>query len=119
MLCGKASKRCRKSVTNMPRNRIQNYNYFAFTDEEKAYAIANSLELQFSVNQITNLDTERGANEKVSSFLKIPPPPPLFSITTLMTYTKFKKIKNNKSPCICQITLKLYFKINPSNEQYL
>lgn len=52
----------------MPPLNFKNSNNCAYTDEEKADAIASSLEFQFTRNPIVDYDTEREVNDSVRNF---------------------------------------------------
>lgn len=67
----------------MPLILIPTSNDCAYIDEEKADAIASSLELQFERNASIDKETEREDNESISNFLSNTPLPPTFRLPML------------------------------------
>ncbi|GBN66006.1 RNA-directed DNA polymerase from mobile element jockey [Araneus ventricosus] len=79
-------------------------NDIAYTNEDKANEIANSLEKQFKNNDLSHPPTECIVREKVRKFKKSPITTPIIPCKASEVFENICKIKNNKSPGIDKVS---------------
>ncbi|GBN64749.1 hypothetical protein AVEN_57263-1 [Araneus ventricosus] len=79
-------------------------NDIAYTNEDKANEIANSLENQFKNNDISHPPTEYLVRQKVNEFKRSPVSTPITTCKASEVFENIGKFKNNKSPGIDKIS---------------
>lgn len=103
----KLAKRFKSNSNSFPPIKIPNSNDVAYSDEDKANAIAKNLIEQFSLNNLSDPNTETTVKSSLSNLLSSPPP--LYDSTILPSDVRehIKTLKNRKSPGISRITNKM------------
>ena len=101
----KAARRFKSSYQPLPPILIPNTQVYAYTNEEKANAIALNLESQFQGNNIVDHDTEREVNDTVRRFLREEIPPLLENpVSHADVIQEIKNLPNKKAPGVSGIT---------------
>lgn len=93
----KAARRFKSKFTPFPPIQKINSNDYAYTDSDKADAIASSLELQFQLNNFGNPITDNEVNTTVQNFLNTTHTANNIKIHPLEIYSAIQSLKNKKS----------------------